>query len=255
MASTTDQYQGMIAETVSIVGADGDAIDAYLARPLGPGPYPAIVLIHNILGWGEYYLEMTRKFAHHGYVAICPNLFDRDGDGVPEDVAAQVRANGGPPDRRVIADVEGAANFVRALPTSSGKVGCIGSCSGGRHTYLAACQTKAFDAAVDLWGGRVVMEPDALNENTPVSPIDLTADLSCPLLGIFGNDDRNPSPEMVNQIEEALKQHDKAYEFHRYDGAGHGFFYYHMGMYRQEPAIDAWDKVFAFINTHLGGPA
>ena len=82
---TTDQYHGILAETVTVNGANGDHIHAYLARPLGPGPFPSVVLIHNVLGWGEYYHEMTRKFAHHGYVAICPNLFDRDGDGVADD--------------------------------------------------------------------------------------------------------------------------------------------------------------------------
>jgi carboxymethylenebutenolidase len=211
--------------------------------------------LHNVLGWGEYYHEATRKFAHHGYIAICPNLFDRDGDGIAEEVAAKVRADGGPPDARVIADAEGAANYVRAMPVATGKVGVIGSCSGGRHTFLAACSTKAFDAAVDLWGGRVIMQPDALNERTPVSPIDLTEQLSCPLLGIFGNDDQNPSPDMVVNHEEQLRKHNKDYEFHRYDGAGHGFMYYHMGLYRQEQAIDAWEKVFAFYAKHLGGPA
>ncbi|MGE0228291.1 MAG: dienelactone hydrolase family protein [Dehalococcoidia bacterium] len=248
---TTDQYHGMLAETVTYAGANGDVIDAYLARPLGPGPFPSVVLIHNVLGWGEFYYEMTRKFAHHGYVAICPNLFDRDGDGAPEDVAAQVRADGGPPDDRVVADVEGAATFVRSLPYTSGKVGVIGSCSGGRHTFLAACRTSSFDAAVDLWGGRVVMPPEDLTERTPVSPIEYTKDLSCPLLGLFGVEDRNPTPEIVSQLEAALQEHGKQYEFHSYEGAGHGFFYYHMGMYRQEQAVDGWDKVFTFFEKHL----
>jgi len=252
---TTDQYEGMIAETVTFTGAGGDTVDAYLARPLGAGPFPAVVLIHNVLGWGEWHHEATRKFAHHGYLAICPNLFDRDGDGVPEDVAAKVRADGGPPDDRVVADADGAARYLRSLPYASGKVGVIGSCSGGRHTFLAACRTTSFDAAVDLWGGRVVMAPEDLNEKTPVSPIDYTKDLSCPLLGLFGVEDRNPTPEMVAQLEAALKQHGKEYEFHNYEGAGHGFFYYHMGMYRQEQAVDGWEKIFAFFGKHLGGAA
>lgn len=58
-----------------------------------------------------------------------------------------------------------------------------------------------------------------LNDKTPVSPIDFTESLFCPLIGIFGNDDRTPSPEQVNQHEEVLKQYGKTYEFHRYDGA------------------------------------
>ena len=58
-------------------------------------------------------------------------------------------------------------------------------------------------------------------------------------------------PEQVNQHEETLKQHGKQYEFHRYDGAGHGFFYYHMPTYRQQAAMDGWDKVDDFFKQYL----
>jgi carboxymethylenebutenolidase len=252
---TTDQYEGMIAETVGVTGAGGDVISAYLARPLGPGPFPAVVLIHHMPGWDEWYREATRKFAHHGYIAISPNLYHREGHGTPAEMAAKVREQGGPPDARVVGDTAGAADYVRAMPTATGKVGVIGSCSGGRHTFLAACMTTSFDAAVDLWGGRVVMQPDELNERTPVSPIELTKDLSCPLLGLFGVEDRSPTPEMVAQLEAALKEHGKDYEFHSYEGAGHGFFYYHSAMYRQEQAVDGWERVFAFFGKHLDGSA
>jgi carboxymethylenebutenolidase len=106
---------------------------------------------------------------------------------------------------------------------------------------------------VELWGGRVVMPKEDHNVKTPVAPIDLTMDLSCPLLGIFGNDDRAPSPEQVDLHEAELKKHGKVYEFHRYDGAGHGIFYYHRPLYRVEQALDGWNKVFAFFSKHLGG--
>ncbi len=92
---TTDMYEGIVAETVGLPGQGGDTIRGYLARPLGPGPFPGVVLIHNILGYSDWYHEATRTFAHHGYVALCPNLYHRRGDGVPEDVAAQARASGG----------------------------------------------------------------------------------------------------------------------------------------------------------------
>ena len=87
---TTDQYESMIAETISLTGANGDTISAYIARPLGNGPFPAVVLIHHIPGWDEWNREATRRFAHHGYIAICPNLYERYGHGTPEDVAAPV---------------------------------------------------------------------------------------------------------------------------------------------------------------------
>ena len=88
-----------------------------------------------------------------------------------------------------------------------------------------------------------------------MAPIDLTKDLSCPILGLFGNEDQGPSPEQVNQHEAELKKQGKDYEFHRYDGAGHGFIYYDRPAYRQGPAIDGWQKVFAFLATYLKTPA
>jgi carboxymethylenebutenolidase len=248
----TDQYEGMLAETITLNGYGGEAINAYFARPLGAGPFPGMVLIHHIPGWDEWYREATRKFAHHGYAALSPNLYFRAGHGTPEDVAAKVRAAGGVPDDQVVGDVEGAMQYLRALPYINGKVGVFGTCSGGRHAVLAASRVKGFDAAVDCWGGHVVMAQTDLTPKQPVAPIDYTADLSCPLLGIFGEEDKSPSPEQVDQHEQALKKHGRTYEFHRYPGAGHGFFYYHRPAYRQEQAVDGWSKIFAFLEKYLG---
>jgi carboxymethylenebutenolidase len=244
-------YEGMLAETITITGHGGDSISAYVARPLGAGPFPGVVLIHHLPGWDEWYREATRRFAHHGYAAISHNLYQRAGEGKADDVAAKVRAEGGVPDAQVIGDTEGAVQWLRMQPWLNGKVGVIGTCSGGRHTFLYACHTRSVDAAADLWGGRVVMSDDELNEKTPAAPIDFTADLSCPLLGLFGNEDAAPTPAQVDQHEVALKQHGKDYEFHRYDGAGHGFFYYDRPMYRVEQALDGWRRVFAFFEKHL----
>jgi carboxymethylenebutenolidase len=244
-------YESMIAETIAIIGHNNEPISAYAARPLGAGPFPGVVLIHHLPGWDEWYREATRKFAHHGYAAISHNLYHRNGTGSADDVAARVRAEGGVSDAQVIGDTEGAVRWLRAQPWLNGKVGVVGTCSGGRHTVLYACNTKSIDAAIDLWGGRVVMSKEELTAKQPVAPIDMTKDLSCPLLGLFGNEDRSPPPEQVDQHEAELKRLGKNYEFHRYDGAGHGFFYYDRAMYRVEQALDGWKKVFAFFGKHL----
>ena len=102
---TTDMYEGTIAETVSMAGANGDLINAYFARPLGAGPFPAMVLAHHMPGWDQWYRETTFKFAHHGYTTITPNLYFRNGHGTLEDVAAKVRADGGIPDDRAVGDL------------------------------------------------------------------------------------------------------------------------------------------------------
>ena len=251
----TDVYEGMLAETVTVRGAGGEAINAYFARPLGPGPFPGVVTIHHAPGWDEWYREVTRKFAHHGYATVSPNLYFRDGHGTPEDVAAKARAAGGVPDDQAVGDLEGAMQYLRSLPYVNGRVGVFGTCSGGRHAYLAACRAKGFDAVVDCWGGRVVMPADALSPKQPVAPIDYTGDLPCPILGLFGEEDRSPTPEQVAQHEAELKRHGKTYEFHMYPKAGHGFFYYDRPNYRQEQAVDGWKKIFAFLETHLSAPA
>ncbi len=130
-------------------------------------------------------------------------------------------------------------------------MGVFGPCSGGRQAYLAACRTDAFDAVVDCWGGRVVMSEEELTEKQPVSPLDYTEDLTAPLLGLFGEEDRSPPPEQVKQHEEELKRHGKDYEFHMYAGAGHGFFYHDRGAYRVEQAMDGWGKLWDFLSRHL----
>jgi carboxymethylenebutenolidase len=247
----TDRYEGLLAETVTLTGANGDWINAYFARPLGPGPFPGMVLAHHMPGWDEWYRETTLRFALHGYVTLTPNLYFRVGHGTPEDVAAKARGEGGIPDEQAVDDLAGGLQYVRALPYSNSKVGIFGTCSGGRHAYLAACQVQGFEAVVDCWGGRVVMTPEQLNSKSPVSPLDYTKDLNSPILGLFGNEDKNPTPEQVDQHEAELKKHGKNYEFHRYDGAGHGFFYHHSPAYRQAQAVDGWEKVFAFLEKHL----
>ena len=246
-------YEGMIAEIVSVPGDKYQPISAYLARPLGPGPFPGMVLLHHMPGWDEWYFEATRKFAHHGYATISPNLYHRAGEGTADDVAAKVRAQGGVADAQVIGDAEGAVTWLKAQPWAGRKVGAFGTCSGGRHAFLYACHTTSVDAVLDLWGGRVVMAKDELTPKQPVAPIEFTKNLACPLLGLFGNEDRAPTPAQVDQHEAELEKHGKNYEFHRYDGAGHGFFYYDRPMYRIEAALDGWQKVFAFLRKHLAG--
>ena len=152
----TDEYEGMLAETITMAGHNGDLIPTYLSRPLGKGPFPGIVLIAHVPGWDEFYREASRRFTQHGYLAICPDIYYDFGHGTPDEVAGKARAAGGVPDDSVVGDCEGAMEYLRALPYSNGKVGIIGTCSGGRHAFLAACRVNGFDAAVDCWGGRVV---------------------------------------------------------------------------------------------------
>ena len=249
-------YQGLNAETVDFTAHNGDKGEAYYAQPLRAGKFPGVVVIMHLPGWDEWIIEVTRKFAHHGFLAIAPHLYFREGPGSPDDIGARVRAAGGVADDQVVGDAAGAMAYLRAQPNSNGKVGVIGFCSGGRHAYLVACRLPGVDALVDCWGGNVIVDdPKVLNAKRPVAPIDLTEKMTCPLLGIFGNDDHNPTADQVNRTEAVLKKLGKNYEFHRYNGAGHAFFNNMRDAYRPEQAMDGWRKVLSFLNRHLATSA
>lgn len=244
-------YDALMAETVHIPGDGGDQIEAYLARPLGPGPYGGVVVIHHLPGYDEPTKEITRTFARGGYTAICPNLYSREAPGAsPDDAAAAARAQGGVADEQLVGDVAGAASHLRSLSNSNGKAGVIGYCSGGRQAFLSACSLD-LEAAVDCYGGFVARHPP---EGAPlrVEPIvDLAKDLSCPLLGLFGAEDAHPSPEETAELEEELTRHGKTFAFHTYEGAGHAFFAVDRPSYRPEAATEGWQRIWDWFGRYL----
>jgi carboxymethylenebutenolidase len=244
-------YEALMAETVNVQGYQNETIESYLARPLGAGPYPGVVVIHHMPGWDEASKEIVRKFAYHGYVAISPHLHVRESRLDPPETFETLRAKRGIPDAQCMGDLRGALAYIRSLPYLNGKVGIIGYCSGGRQAYMAACTLPGIDAAVDCYGARVIMQPEEISERHPQAPIDFTKDLPCPLLGLFGNDDMNPSPAQVNQTEAELKKWNKTYSFHRYDGAGHSLFAVDQDAYRPAAARDGWERIFQWFGKYL----
>ena len=242
-------YDAMLAESIMITGDGGDTIEAYSARPLDGAPRGGVVVIHHMPGYDDSTKEIARNFAFHGYNAVMPNLYWRDAPGAsPDDAAAAARAKGGVPDDRLVGDVAGAMAYLKSLSNANGKVATIGYCSGGRQSFLAAVSLE-LDAAVDCYGAFVTGE--AREGTTMVPIVDKTPSLSCPLLGLFGNDDQYPSPAQVDELEEALKANGKNYEFHRYPDAGHAFFSVNRPAYRPEAATDGWQKIFAFYGRYL----
>jgi carboxymethylenebutenolidase len=241
------------AETITITGHDGDDIEAYLARPNEDDRRGGVVVIHHMPGYDRGTKEIVRRFAELGYDAICPNLYCREAPGAsPDDAAAKARAEGGVPDHRLLGDVDGAARHLRSLPTSNGKVGVIGYCSGGRQSVLAGCNL-ALDAAVDCYGAFVTGTPP---EGFPLQVsnlVDQLPNLGCPLLGLFGQEDKFPTPEQVDELEQILIANGKEFEFHRYEGAGHAFFSVERPSYNAAAAADGWERIATFYDKYLGG--
>ena len=245
--------EALSAETISIAGHGGDEIEAYLAQPTGSEQFGSVVVIHHMPGYDSETKEIARKFAAHGYAALMPNLYHRFAPGArPDDAAAVARAQGGVPDDQLVGDVAGAASHLRALSGANGKVGVIGYCSGGRQSFLSACSME-LDAAVDCYGACVVYPPpEGLGlKFTPVAG--LAKDLSCPVLGLFGADDKLPSPAETAELSQILDDLGKPHEFHTYDNAGHSFFSVDRPAYRVAAANDGWEKIWDFFGRYLAG--
>jgi carboxymethylenebutenolidase len=241
----------LTARTTRIAGADGDQIEAYAAIAGDDGPRGGVVVIHHMPGYDRGTKEITRRFAELGFDAVCPNLYSRQAPGAePDDAAATVRAVGGITDDQLVGDVSGGAAYLRSLPSSNGKVGVIGYCSGGRQSVLAACRLD-LDAAVDCYGAYVTGTPP---ENWPlkVGPLyDDLPNLSCPLLGLFGKDDSYPSPEQVRELDQLMRDYGKDFEHTSYDDTSHAFFAVERPSYRPESAADGWRRIDAFYGRHL----
>jgi carboxymethylenebutenolidase len=243
-------YDAVLAETIRLAGAGGDIIEGYLARPLDPAPRGGVVVIHHLPGYDREVREYVRRLAVMGYNALCPHLYSRVGEGIShDDAAAEVRAQGGVPDDQVVGDVAGAAAFLRTLSNSNSRIGVIGHCSGGRHTFLMTTELP-IQAGVVCYGGMIVGEP-VPQFSSMVPLVDRTPQVTCPILGLFGNDDNFPTPEQVDTLEKALTEAGKDFEFHRYDGAGHAFFAPDRPSYRVEAALDGWRKIGDFFASHL----
>ncbi|WNI16093.1 dienelactone hydrolase family protein [Actinacidiphila sp. ITFR-21] len=242
----------LTATTISVTGHGDDPIEAYLARPEGGAARGGVVVIHHMPGYDRASKEITRRFAELGYDAVCPNLYSREAPGAaPDDAAAAARAAGGVPDERLVGDVDGAARHLRALPTSNGKVGVIGYCSGGRQSVLSACNLD-LDAAVDCYGAFVTGTVPTEFPLKISNLVDQLPNLRTPLLGLFGKEDKYPSQDHVAELERLLAEHGKDFEPHSYEGAGHGFFAVDRPSYHVPAANDGWERIQSFFGRHLG---
>jgi len=240
-------FANIQSDMMRYAAPDGAQIDAYLSQPADPGVYPGVIVTMSGAGLEEHPKDLCRRFAEQGYIAIAPDLYTREGTPAPDKVLETLFSV---PDSQTMGDLEGAALFLKSNPHSNGKVGIIGFCSGGRYTLMFACTSKNVDAAVDSAGGHIIPD-DGPTSARPVAAIDMVADLSCPLLALFGEEDANPSPAHAARLREELDKHNKTYEYQTYSNAGHAFFADDRPSYRAGPAQDMWHRLLLFYEKYL----
>jgi carboxymethylenebutenolidase len=252
---------GAVADTSGILGHDlvypgfgGDDVNAYLARPSEEGARAGIIVIHEAGGLGEHVRDVVNRFANIGYVALGVDLYTREGGPpTPGDWDAIFARLFSMPDERVLGDLVGAAEILRAREDSTGKLGCIGFCMGGRYTLLFATARRELDAAVDCWGGFIdkATPEERSTPERPTPPLELAPQLCCPLYAAFGEEDQNPAPELAGQLTEAAAKSGHEVRAGVFENAGHAFFADYRPSYRPAAAARLWEQVVPFFERHL----
>ena len=254
-----------MASTWVSLSVDGSPMQTYVATPDGPGPFPAIVFAMHIGGVDECLESYCDRLARAGYVTAAPDLYHRqdksisfedlysageDGQRVREMVLAQARRlKGGLDDDEMVRDMEAAADYLKsASGGGDGTIGVAGFCLGGRVSYLVATRNSEIKLAITAYGSDIFK---ATGDGP--SPFANSRHIACPVLGIFGRDDRNPSPEEAEAIDAELTSLGVEHTFHYYADAGHGFmnpFNYHH--YNELASEEAWTQLFSFLDEKMG---
>jgi carboxymethylenebutenolidase len=223
-----------------------DRIEAYAAWLRRDDRLPAVILIHDVRGLSDHYRDIARRLAHEGFFALALDLYSREGPPDLQDMDAVFAWLRQLSDGRVLADIDGAVRFLSTRPeVRSRSIGIAGFCMGGRYAFMAACTVPNLAACVSFYG--MLRLPDKAE-----NPLTLAQDLSCPYLGLFGEQDGLIPRADIKELEGILRRHDKTFQTKIYQGAGHAFFDDERpDVYRPEAAKDAWAKAVSFFRTHF----
>jgi carboxymethylenebutenolidase len=217
---------------------------AYVSGPVGATHLPAVIVIQHAGGVDDFVRTMADRLTDDGFVAIAPDLYHREEPDSKDDPMTRM---GRLRDASIVSDVDAAIEHARGLPEVDGeRLGITGFCMGGRVTYLMAAKSDAFKAAVVCWGGSIMVP-----WGDGPAPFDLTGDITCPVLGLFGEEDYNPTPADVAKLDAEMDRLGKVHEFHSYPGAGHAFMNESRPSYREGAAKDGWARLIDWFDAYL----
>ncbi|HEX8141377.1 MAG TPA: dienelactone hydrolase family protein [Pyrinomonadaceae bacterium] len=217
-------------------------IPAYVSRNKAGPARGAVLVIHEVFGLNDHIKTIADRIAAEGYFALAPDFFVRAAEPPPKDatdMAALRKAASSIPNEVAIKDMQAGLDFLKTLNSVMPGTVSIGFCMGGGYSYQLATHTKDLAGAVIFYGR---------------TPIELVPQVSCPLLGSFGELDQGIPPEKVREFAEALKKAGKQADIKIYEGAKHGFFNdTRPEAYNAGAAADAWQRTLRFFKERMKG--
>ncbi len=243
---TTDD-KGLVAGEVKIPVAGG-TIPAYRAMPAKGGPFPTILVVHEIFGVHEHIKDICRRLAKLGYFAVAPYLYSRSGDVAGKtdmkEIFPIVRKT---PEAQVASDLDATVGWAKSTgKANTAKLGITGFCWGGRQVWLYAAHNPNLKAGVAWYGPLQFLR----SKNSPNNPINLVKDMNAPVLGLYGGADESITAAQIDAMREAIKTAGKSSEIVVYPDTPHAFNADYRPSYRPKEAKDAWAKMLAWFKKY-----
>jgi carboxymethylenebutenolidase len=225
---------------------DGATVRAWMARPEGQGPWPVVLLVHEIFGLHEHMLDVARRLAHLGFLVVAPDLFSRLGDPATCPSYDAIRDGFIVPtsDAQVMADLDDAQAQALAQGGQPHRVVITGFCWGGRITWLYAAHRGDLQAGV-AWYGRL---QGPVYPSHPQHPLDVAPTLKAPVLGLYGECDEGIPLSQVHTMQAALRDAGSPSRIEIFQGAPHAFHADYRSSHRPEAARQAWAQMLAWFD-------
>jgi len=241
--------QGLVAGDQH-VAVGGVQVPVYEARPATGKDHPILVVISEVWGVHEYIKDSARRFAKVGYHAVAPELFVREGGvGQLTDIKEILKIVLSQKREQTLGDIKATADWARTRPgVKADRIGVTGWCWGGSTVMQVAGTNPDIKAAV-AWYGPVARPYQGASG--PVTGFDLAKDIKVPFLGLFGETDKNPTPEDAKKFGEMVRAHNRDVEIVVYPGAGHAFHADYRPSYNKAAAEDGWKRCVAWFDKYL----
>jgi carboxymethylenebutenolidase len=238
---------GLTAGEVNVT-VKGQAIPVYRAQPEGKSNLPVVLVVSEIFGVHEHIADVARRFAKRGYLALAPALFVRQGDPAAYASLDELRKEviSKVPDAQVMGDLDACVAWAKDNGGDISRLGVTGFCWGGRIVWLYCASNPKVRAGV-AWYGKLTGEQTAL---TPKHPLDIAAELTVPVLGLYGAKDTGIPQDTIEKMKAALAQGHSQSEFVVYPDAGHAFHADYRPSYVEADAMDGWRRCLQWFGTH-----
>jgi carboxymethylenebutenolidase len=228
--------------------ADGTRLNTWVVYPERKDKAGVVLVIHDIRGMSDWIRALGDQLAQDGFIAVVPDFLSGKGPegggtrSFGKDVGQAIRKLTG---EEVVARLDAAMTYGNALPAANGRTAVLGFCWGGTESFRYALAQPKLAGAVVYYG--------SLPESTATrAPEEKVAKIGAPVLGLYGGNDARINATLPPTIA-AMLTAGKSYEFHTFEGAGHGFLHNYGGAggSNLSAAKHAWPLTLTFLRRHL----